>query len=415
MRHVTDDERRARLATRHALASAAHVTSPEAATRAMTVLHATEAATVYLSCWARVQDFAVADLDHAFYDQRGLIKQLAMRRTLFVFPRDLLPAVWPSASARVAAQQRRQLVKAIVEAGLAEDGEQWLERARAEILGVLKDAPDGRPARDVRAAVPMIDVAAGEWYSPSNMLVYLGVTGDIVRGANTARWYSSRPRWTLTHHWLGEVLPPWQAADGYRELVRRWLYSFGPGTEDDLVWWLGGTKTIVRAALADLGAVAVSLDGGGTGFLLPDDLAEVPDPGPWVALLPVLDPTVMGWRGRDFYLGPHRDQLFDLRGNAGTTAWAGGRVVGCWVQDDAGVVEVRLLESVPARTRRALDAEAARLTAWLGGIRIGSVYGSPAMRAWEAAGSRLQAKAALEAAGLAGDRVGEREDLREQL
>lgn len=146
----------------------------------------------------------------------------------------------------------------------------------------------------------------------------------------------------------------------------------------DLVWWLGGTKTIVRAALADLGAVAVPLDGGGAGWLLPDDLAEVPDPGPWVALLPVLDPTVMGWRGRDFYLGPHRDQLFDLRGNAGTTAWADDRVVGCWVQDDAGVVEVRLLERVPASTRRAL---AARLTAWLAGLRVGSVYGSPAMRA----------------------------------
>jgi winged helix DNA-binding protein len=162
--------------------------------------------------------------------------------------------------------------------------------------------------------------------------------------------------------------------------VRRWLFSFGPGTEDDLVWWLGATKTVVRKALFDLGAVAVSLDGGRTGFLLPDDLEVGPDPGPWVALLPVLDPTVMGWQGRDFYLGPHRDRLFDNRGNAGTTAWVDGRAVGCWVQDEAGAVRVRLLERVPARARRALDAEAARLTEWLGGLRIGSVYSSPAMK-----------------------------------
>ncbi len=162
--------------------------------------------------------------------------------------------------------------------------------------------------------------------------------------------------------------------------MRRWLYSFGPGTEDDLVWWLGATRAAVRAALAALGAVAVSLDSGATGRLLPDDLAEVPDPGPWVALLPVLDPTIMGWQGRDFYLGPHRAQLFDRTGNAGRTAWVDGRAVGGWLQDDRGVVRVRLLEDVPAAARDALDAEAARLTGWLGGFRVPPTYVTPATR-----------------------------------
>ena len=80
----------------------------------------------------------------------------------------------------------------------------------------------------------------------------------------------------------------------------------------------------------------------------------------------MLDPTVMGWKERDFYLGPHAPQLFDSNGNAGTTAWWDGRIVGCWVQDDAGVVEVRLLEKLPGG-RAALAAEAERLTAWLAG------------------------------------------------
>ncbi|HKN99104.1 MAG TPA: winged helix DNA-binding domain-containing protein [Pseudonocardiaceae bacterium] len=351
----------------------------------MTALHATEPATVYLSCWARMTAFELADLDRALYDERSVVKQLAMRRTLFLFPRQLLPAVWPSAAARVATTQRARMSKQIVRCNIAEDGADWLDRARAAVVAALTDVPEGRTAVEIRAAVPMIDVRsvvpAGESFSSSSVLVYAGLCGDIVRGVNTGGWYTSRPRWTLTRHWLGE-LPPWcRAGDGYRELVRRWLYTFGPGTEDDIVWWLGATRTVVRAALAELGAVTVSLDDGGTGWLLPDDLAEVPDPGPWVALLPVLDPTVMGWRGRDFYLGPHGDRVFDARGNGGTTAWADGRIVGCWVQDEAGVVEVRLLERVTARTRRALDAEAARLTAWLAGLRIASVYRSPAMNA----------------------------------
>lgn len=65
MRHVSDDERRARIGVRHALEPMFHVDSPEAATRAMTVLHATESATVYLSCWARVRSVDAADVDRA--------------------------------------------------------------------------------------------------------------------------------------------------------------------------------------------------------------------------------------------------------------------------------------------------------------------------------------------------------------
>jgi hypothetical protein len=381
VRHVSDDQRRARLAVRHALVPAVRAGSAEAATRAMTVLHATEPATVYLSCHARVDALTPADVSRALHDDRSLVKQLAMRRTLFVVPRDLLPAVWPSASARVAAGERGAFARDLVRAGVTGDGQDWLDRARAEVLAALAGTPEGRPAADIRRAVPMIDVRTpdGPWPA-GRVLTHLGATADIVRGTNAGGWHTSRPRWTLMRHWLGEVPASPGAVDGYREIVRRWLHSFGPGTVEDLTWWLGATKGIVRAALTALGAVPVSVDQGAVGWLLPGDLADVPDPGPWAALLPVLDPTVMGWQARDFYLGRHRDEIFDRRGNAGTTAWLNGRVVGCWVQDPAGVVRIRLLEDVSPAGRRLLDGEAQRLTAWLAGFRVATVYPSPAMR-----------------------------------
>ena len=85
MRHVSDEERRARLAMRHALVPTARVASPEAVTQATTVLHATESASVYLSYWARSQSPHEADLYRALYGERSLVKQLAMRRTLLSF------------------------------------------------------------------------------------------------------------------------------------------------------------------------------------------------------------------------------------------------------------------------------------------------------------------------------------------
>ena len=89
----------------------------------------------------------------------------------------------------------------------------------------------------------------------------------------------------------------------------------------------------------------------------------------------------MGWRDRAFILGPDPGPLFDSVGNAGTTAWADGRVVGVWVQDNAGRVHVAAREPVPAATRRALDAAARDLTDWLDGQRVFPVYPSAAMRA----------------------------------
>src|SRR5690606_39426542 len=64
------------------------------------------------------------------------------------------------------------------------------------------------------------------------------------------------------------------------------------GTIDDMAWWLGATKATVRTALDDLAAVRVSLENGSVGWLREDDIEPVRAPEPWVALLPLLDPTV---------------------------------------------------------------------------------------------------------------------------
>jgi len=119
----------------------------------------------------------------------------------------------------------------------------------------------------------------------------------------------------------------------------------------------------------------------GTGYVLPDDLEPAPPVAPWAALLPGLDPTTMGWFERDWYLGPHRGQLFDTNGNAGPTAWWDGRAVGGWRQDEAGGVVLQVLEDVGAEGLRALEDEAARLTEWLAGTRVVPRFPSPLSKA----------------------------------
>ncbi len=390
MRSVTPAERRARLARRHAVSPDHRAPDAVAATRAMTVLHATEAHTVHLSLAARVDGLTTADTDRALYVDRSLVKQLAMRRTLFVFPRDLLPATWGSASARVAELERRRIVKDVVATGWTADPHSWLEEAERAVLAVVSEADDGVGATEVRALVPAlagkVSISPGTKWGGEvpiapRVLGWLGARAEIVRGVNSGHWRTNRPRWVTMADWLGERPDPLSEDDGYAELVRRWLGTFGPGTEADIVWWLGATKTAVRRALAAVGAVEVSLDGGQVGWLLPDDLEPEPGVEPWAALLPVLDPTTMGWKQRDFYLDPdHAPYLVDTAGNAGTTAWVDGRVVGCWVQDDDAAVRVMLREDVGSEALARLEVEAERLTRWLDGQQISSVYKSRLMK-----------------------------------
>jgi hypothetical protein len=250
------------------------------------------------------------------------------------------------------------------------------------------------PALESRLVISPGKSYGGEFPVAPRVLTVLASSGVIVRGRNDGGWKTSRPFWTAVEDWLPEVPAALPEAEGYAALVRSWLWTFGPGTEADLVWWLGATKAAVRRALADVGAVEVGLEGpaglAASGYLLPDDLDEVPEPEPWAALLPALDPTTMGWKERAFYLGPHADLLFDRNGNGGPTAWYGGRIVGGWRQQEDGTVVIVPAEPLPRPAVKALAAEAERLTAWLAGDVVRSIYQSPLARA---AGEQVAADA----------------------
>jgi DNA glycosylase AlkZ-like len=373
LRKVDVAERRARLARRHRLAAGHRASDVVEATKSMVALHGTDPASVYLSARARVDDTTVADMERALYVDRSLVKHLAMRRTLFVFPRESLEFAQAGASNRVAELERRRLIRDVEKAGLQRNGERWLSKASEEVLAALSDGREATSS-ELRAEIPSLEGAieygkgkswGGRMPVGPRVLTTLSAAGRVVRASNDGAWTTSRPRWASTKSWLGEEIAPRSEAEGVARLIEEWLRAFGPGTEADLKWWLGSTVTAVRSALVDLDAVEVDLDGR-TGYLLPDDL-EAPDPvEPWAALLPSLDPTTMGWFEREWYLGPHKELIFDSNGNGGATVWWDGRIVGGWRQIDTGEVELQMLEDVGAEGQRAAEHEAARLSEWLG-------------------------------------------------
>jgi Winged helix DNA-binding domain len=386
MRRIGVEERRARLGLRHHLAEAARAGVVEAA-RDLVGLHATDPATVHLAARARMRDPEIAAVEAAIYDDRALVRLLGMRRTMFVEPVELMPVVQAACTDAIAVAQRRLLVDMVGRAGLADDPAGWVEElgtATVKALEARGEATASEVAKDdPRLAMQMV-VAEGKPYEArqsvvTRMLLLLAAEGRIVRGRPRGSWVSGQYRWSVIDAWLPAGVAAWSTQDAQTELVRRWLAGFGPATVADVKWWTGLTMGQVRKAVAATGAVGVDLDGV-PGLVLPGDLDPVAAPEPWSALLPALDPTTMGWAGRDFYLGPHRPALFDRNGNAGPTVWWDGRVVGGWAQRRTGEVVLRLLEDPGADAAAAIEAEAARLTDWLGPVRITPRFRTPLER-----------------------------------
>ncbi len=353
------------------------------AARGVVCFHATDPATVYLSAWARMTEPSIELVDRALYEDRELVRMLAMRRTMFVVEVDDAPLLHAAASLAVARTERRRNEQLVELLGV-DDVKAWMTKAEAATLEALErrgEATAQELASDIPALQERVRVNIGKAYEgeigmSSRVLLLLAVEGRIVRARPRGTWISSQYRWALTERWLGRTMPELPVAEAQAELVRKWLSRFGPGTEADLRWWTGWSAREVRAALARSAAVEVDLDGQ-AGLVLRDDLDAADVSVPWVALLPPLDPTTMGWQARDWYLGDHKAAIFDSTGNAGPTIWADGRIVGGWAIRASGEVVTRLLEDAGQEAATAIDAEAARLTTWLRSVAVVPRFPTP--------------------------------------
>jgi hypothetical protein len=389
VRRITLDERRARLAIRHHLAPAARGSDVTEVARDLVGFHATDPATVYLAACARLVDGRVETVEKALYDQRLLVRMLGMRRTMFVLSTDLVPVVQAACTRAIAVNERRRTLQLLAEGGIAQDPARWLERTEARALEALhRRGPS--TASELATAVPELgrQIAYGEgkkWAGvmgvSTRVLFGLASDGRIVRGRPRGTWLSNQYRWVPVESWLGGGIAELGTDAARTELARAWLRSFGPATAADLTWWTGWTVGVVKQALAALDVVEVDVDGApGPGLVLADDVEPVASPGPWVALLPALDPTVMGWTHRDWYLGQHRPALFDTSGNAGPTVWCDGRIVGGWTLRPDGEVVVQLLEAVGEEAATAIDGAADRLGQWFGHVRVIPKFRTPLER-----------------------------------
>jgi hypothetical protein len=132
-------------------------------------------------------------------------------------------------------------------------------------------------------------------------------------------------------------LDGWQEGAAVCELVDRYLRRYGPVSESDIAWWTGLPKAAVRTELGVLpNVVHVSIEGSSDVFLahqrdLADARCRCESVAEQVALLPVLDPYLQGYRQRGRCVEPaHLPFVVDRSANSTSVVLIGGRVAGVW-------------------------------------------------------------------------------------
>ena len=380
---ISIDERRARLARRHRLIVEERTDDIAAVADSLVALHSSDPVTVYLSAMARMRHPSVAAVERALYDERTIVRHHAMRRTLWVATPDVVRLMHAAATRKLVEPEHRRTAKLLADNGV-EDPDTWLEDARAQVVAALEEHGP-MTARALGDKVPAlrhkIVMAPGKKYSATvsahtRVLLNLGFEGQLVRTRPTGTWVNGAYTYAAMESWLPGGIGELSEPDAARELTLRWLHAFGPATTADLQWWAGWTGATTKRALDDSGAVEVVLDQG-PGWVAPGDEDAEPPVGPWVALLPGLDPTTMGWKERGWYLPAEAAGAFDRMGNAGPTIWVDGRVVGVWDQCPDGEIRTHLFEDLPRRRRAEIDRRAGELAEMIGDTRFTVRFPSP--------------------------------------
>ncbi|MEV8376285.1 winged helix DNA-binding domain-containing protein [Kribbella sp. NPDC056861] len=347
--------------------------SPVDIVRAMAGAHAQVLSAAEISVALRLEKATREDVQRALWEDRSLMKTFGPRGTVHLLPTDEL-ASWVSGLAglqqprsvpltmRMSAEQTDQVIAAIGEA-LAEDD------LTVDELGDEVVARAGAWAGDL--VMPAFQTYWPRWRQAISDAANAGVLCyGPNRGRNTT--YSNPQRFA----------PFEPVVDAVPQLVRRFLWSYGPATPQHFAKWLSisPAKTAkLFASLADQ-LEEVLLDGQ-PAWLNRGDTDFTAEPARGVQLLPYFDAYGVGSHPRELLFPGKAWERATARGQAGNypLLLVDGIVAGVWHQRRSGSklqLTVEPLRELKSSQRKALDAAAERLGAIVGAqpvLTIGEV------------------------------------------
>lgn len=342
-------------------------------------LRAKPAVTPYLALWSRTPRFRRADLQHALYTDRTLVRIPCVRAHLHVVPAEDLPA-YHQATRHVLDGGVASYIGYLVAHASGSGSEPIsLETLVPRVLEVLStrgpctidELTGWLPVLGTRMAANGDDEDGGEFRLGKRLIPAMCAQGLVVHAKPRGSWKSELDTYAALSAWLPQMrVDALPGREALRRVVRAYLAAYGPATAGDVVHWLGGARRReVVTALMGLGREVTRIEvlgARGESFVLTE---EIPDllaaalPGRWVRLLPPRDGVMMAYQDTSRFLEPaYRDRAYDWAGESHGVVLVDGAIVGLWwLHSKTDRVVVRLLTRVDPRAMAMIGEEAMRL------------------------------------------------------
>jgi len=276
----------------------------------------------HLGLAARLQGYLPETLERERLQERSILRVPGMRGSVFLSPRELVPAF-------LGLGRPRTVRLTLAGAGVAETE---FERLMGRVEAALAD--ESLAGREIRDRLGDDDPGGSVM-----TLVLRGMAheGRIVAAEPVGGERATAYRYARMAAWAPDVEPPLPIEDALAVMAPLWMRANGPGTVDDLAWWAGVTKTRAKAALVAMDARIIEVEGLEGEQWATDEVTEglgsAVSSGV-VRFLPVWDAWLMARRERSRILDPnHRPFVVDRSGNVTNTITLDGRVVGVWDVD----------------------------------------------------------------------------------
>jgi uncharacterized protein YcaQ len=325
-------------------------------------IHAQVQSAAELQIWARVGGVTPEDVREALWEERRLVRTWAMRGTLHVLTAEDLPLY--AAALGTIDRWKGVWLKYV---GLTQAQFEALIEAIQQSLGarpITREQLAEKVAERVGpAAQERMRSGWGELLKPA------AFRGSLISGPPRGQ----NVTFVRPDRWLGR----WPRPDGdasVREVLRRYLHTFGPATHDDFARWWGVQPAPARRILRSMpeDEVAEVEVGDTTASALAADVPLLGKASPRgiVRLLPMFDHYVVGFRPREEIVEKRfAPRVFRKAAWISQTVLVDGRIAGIWAHEKAGrriEVTVEPFARLAAATKKVIADEADRLGRFLG-------------------------------------------------
>ncbi|MFX1401635.1 MAG: DNA glycosylase AlkZ-like family protein [Promethearchaeota archaeon] len=286
-------------------------------------LHATGIMEPYISLFNRIDNLKKEQFEQELYIRKNLARIRGIRKTLFIHTKNMIPIVYSATKHLTEKLFDKYLkVRGISPADYETLSNKVLALLSQKEMSTSEIKKSLKSQKDIGAVISIMS---------DKML--------LIRSKPIKSWKDRRIRFALFKKCFPDIdIDKYSESKAIRLLIEKYLKSYGPSTENDIIWWTGLTKTKIMKALNELKRMIriIKISNFASQYLILDsDFESLKNfeltSNKVVNLLPQLDPYLMGYKDRERYIEYNNYEfVFDRSGNITSTILLDGKIIGVW-------------------------------------------------------------------------------------